>query len=90
VLEQAEIIRIMRDAIYTILIVAGPTLIVGMAVGVAISIFQATTQINEQALSFVPKIVAIFLTIILFGGWMLSNLSDFTNRLYAMINEMLK
>jgi len=89
-LEQAEIIKVIQDAIYTILIVAGPVLLVGMVVGVIISIFQATTQINEQSLAFVPKIVAIFLTIVLFGGWMLSNLTDFTNRLYEYINIVIK
>ena len=88
--EQAEIIKVMQDAIYTIIIVSGPVLLVGMVVGVIISIFQATTQINEQTLSFVPKIIAIFLTIILFGGWMLTNLTDFTHRLYSYINVMVK
>lgn len=89
-LEQAEIIKVIQDAIYTILIVAGPILLVGMVVGIIISIFQATTQINEQSLAFVPKIIAIFLALILFGGWMLSNLTDFTTRLFGYINIMVK
>ncbi len=89
-MEQAEIIKVIQDAIYTILIVAGPILLVGMVVGIIISIFQATTQINEQSLAFVPKIIAIFLALILFGGWMLSNLTDFTTRLFGYINIMVK
>ncbi len=80
----------MQDAIYTILIVAAPMLIAGMVVGVIISIFQATTQINEQTLSFVPKIIAILLTLVLFGGFMLTNLSDFTHRMFGMIETIMK
>ncbi|MCK5129284.1 MAG: flagellar biosynthesis protein FliQ [Clostridiales bacterium] len=89
-MEQTEIIKIMQDAIYTILIVAAPMLIAGMVVGVIISIFQATTQINEQTLSFVPKIIAILLTLVLFGGFMLTNLSDFTHRMFGMIETIMK
>jgi len=64
-------------------------LIVAMAVGLIVSIFQATTQINEQTLAFVPKIVAILLTIIVFGGYIITTLSDFTLRLYEQINVFL-
>jgi flagellar biosynthetic protein FliQ len=88
-LDQSEIIKVIQDAIYTILIVAAPVLLIGMLVGTIVSIFQATTQINEQSLSFVPKIVAIFLTLILFGGWMLSHLTDFTNRLFEYIHTVI-
>jgi flagellar biosynthetic protein FliQ len=80
----------MQDAVYTILKVAAPMLLTGMAVGVIISIFQATTQINEQTLAFVPKIIAILLSLVIFGGWMLSNLSDFTLRMFSMIETMIK
>lgn len=89
-MEHAEIIHIMQDAIYTILIVASPIILVGLVVGLLVSIFQATTQINEQSLAFVPKIVAIFLALVLFGGWMLSHLTDFTTRLYEQINLMIR
>lgn len=88
-IEQSEIIKVIQDAIYTVLIVAGPVLLIGMAVGVIVSIFQATTQINEQSLSFVPKIVAIFLALILFGGWMLTNMSDFTLRMFDYIHSVI-
>ena len=88
-LEQSEVIKVMQDAIYTMLIVSAPVLLVGMLVGTIISIFQATTQINEQSLSFVPKIVAIMVTIVIFGGWMLSQLSDFTLRLFEYIRTMI-
>ena len=88
-MDQAEVITVMQDAINTILVVAGPILIVGMVVGIIVSIFQATTQINEQTLAFVPKIVAILLSILVFSGMMLTNLTEFTNRMYGYINTML-
>ena len=80
----------MQDGVYTILKVAAPMLLTGMVVGVIISIFQATTQINEQTLAFVPKIIAILLALIIFGGWMLTNLSDFTLRMFSMIETMIR
>lgn len=89
-MSQSEVITVMRDAIYTILTVAAPMLIVAMVVGLIISIFQATTQINEQTLAFVPKIVAILLVIVLLGGFMLSQLTDFTTRMFDNINTMLR
>ena len=67
----------MQDAVTTIPTVAPPIMIVAMVVGVVISIFQATTQINEQTLAFVPKIVAILLVLLVFGGMMLSNMTGF-------------
>lgn len=62
----------------------------GMIVGIIVSIFQATTQINEQTLAFVPKIIAIFLALLVFGGWMLTNLSDFSYRMFGYIGTMIQ
>lgn len=89
-MEQAQIIRVIEDSLNTILRVSAPMLIVAMVVGIAVSIFQATTQINEQTLAFVPKIVAIFLAMLIFGGWMLTNLTDFTTRIFGYINTMIQ
>ena len=89
-MEQAEIITVMQDAVTTILTVAAPIMIVAMVVGVVISIFQATTQINEQTLAFVPKIVAILLVLLVFGGMMLSNMTDFSTRMFGYATTMLK
>lgn len=75
-------IDVCRKAIQTILLGSGPMLIIGMIVGLIVSIFQAATQINEQTLSFVPKIVAVFLTILLFGPWLIKLLSVFTIGLF--------
>lgn len=89
-MEQAEIITVMQDAVTTILTVAAPIMIVAMVVGVVISIFQATTQINEQTLAFVPKIVAILLVLLVFGGMMLSNMTEFSTRMFGYATSMLK
>ncbi len=89
-MDQAEVITVMQDAVTTILTVAAPIMIVAMVVGVVISIFQATTQINEQTLAFVPKIVAILLTMLVFGGMMLSNMTEFSVRMFGYATTMLK
>ena len=89
-MEQSEIITVLQDAIITILTVAGPMLIVAMVVGLIVSIFQATTQINEQTLAFVPKIVAILLTLLLTAGFVISNLTEFTTRMYGYVETMIK
>jgi flagellar biosynthetic protein FliQ len=82
------IVRIARDALMQILLISAPMLGIGMLVGLMISIFQATTSIQEQTLTFVPKIVSIFLALIVFGNWMLASLMDFSRRLYDMIPLM--
>jgi flagellar biosynthetic protein FliQ len=89
-LEQSEVITVLQDAITTILTVSGPMLIVAMVVGVVISIFQATTQINEQTLAFVPKIVAILLVLLLSAGFIITSLTEFTNRMFNYAGTMLK
>lgn len=76
-----QVISIGKEAIGTTLLVAGPCLIISVAVGLIISIFQATTQIHDQTLSFVPKILAVMLSMMIFGGWMLKVVIDFTQRL---------
>lgn len=86
---QTEILTVMKEAVYTTLIAAMPMLLAALVIGVLISIFQATTQINEQTLAFVPKIVGILLALLIFGGFILSHLTDFTTDLYQSINTML-
>lgn len=82
---EGTVSTVMQDAIYTVLIVALPIMLVALVIGVIISIFQATTQINEQTLAFVPKIIGIFLAILVFGGWMLTQLKEFTFRMFEQI-----
>ncbi len=82
------IIYIGREAVFTILMIAGPLLVGSILIGLTISIFQATTQIQEQTLTFVPKIVAIFIMIVILGPWMLNILLAFTNNLFIIMTKM--
>ncbi|MCX7695809.1 MAG: flagellar biosynthesis protein FliQ [Caloramator sp.] len=75
-----------KEAIFTALKVAAPILIVSMVIGLIISIFQAVTQIQEQTLTFVPKMIAIIFVLLLLGPWMLNTLVNFIE---TMINSML-
>ncbi|WP_082103498.1 flagellar biosynthesis protein FliQ [Christensenella hongkongensis] len=84
-MDQATIIKVMQDAISTVLTVALPPILIGLVIGIIISIFQAATQINEQTLTFVPKIIGILLAVLIFGGLMLNNLTEFTDRIYGYI-----
>lgn len=78
-------VDICRKAIQTILMSAAPMLIVALVVGLLISIFQAATQINEQTLTFVPKIVAVFITLLIFGAWLIKTLTVFTVGLFEVM-----
>ncbi|MEW4369250.1 flagellar biosynthesis protein FliQ [Paenibacillus kandeliae] len=72
------IIGMAGQAVYTVLKVSAPMLILGLVVGLLVSIFQATTQIQEQTLAFVPKIVAVMLALLLFGPWILTVMVEYT------------
>ncbi len=85
-MNQAEVVDIAQKALMTVLYVSAPMLGLSMIVGLIISIFQASTQIQEQTLTFVPKIIAVIAAIALFGAWMLNRLIDFTYDIYANIN----
>ncbi|GBG94921.1 flagellar biosynthesis protein, FliQ [Ligilactobacillus salitolerans] len=82
------VLTVMREAIIRILVVSGPIVVVAMVVGLIVSIFQATTQIQEQTLSFVPKLVAIFATLILAGNFMINVLGEFTRYIFRLISGM--
>ncbi|QHW30054.1 flagellar biosynthesis protein FliQ [Paenibacillus rhizovicinus] len=81
------IIELAAQAVYTVLKASAPMLLVGLIVGLIVSIFQATTQIQEQTLAFVPKVAAVLLSILLFGPWILNTLVDFT---YNLLNNLYK
>jgi flagellar biosynthesis protein FliQ len=83
-----EAVYIMRGGIFEILILSAPVLIVAMVVGLVVSIFQATTSIQEQTLTFVPKIAAIMIVLALLGSWMFGSLAQYTRELFAMIPQM--
>ncbi|MBC7765147.1 MAG: flagellar biosynthesis protein FliQ [Hyphomonadaceae bacterium] len=85
-MSQAEVITIGRQALYVVILASAPILGVGLLVGLIISIFQATTQINDQTLVFVPKIIAVLLIILISGPWMMNLLIDYTLKLFNQIN----
>ena len=77
----ADVLDIARDMIFTIIKCSAPLLLVSLIVGLGISIFQTVTSIQEQTLTFVPKLLAIFLAILLCGGWIMDNCVEFFTRL---------
>ena len=80
------VLSLAEKGILTILLVSGPLLILALAVGLLVSIFQATTQIQEQTLAFIPKIVAVLVGLVFFGPWMLSKMVEFTKDIYQHMN----
>ncbi|HLS53545.1 MAG TPA: flagellar biosynthesis protein FliQ [Tissierellaceae bacterium] len=82
---QPMVLDIMRNTFITILKLAGPILIISLITGLIISILQATTQIQEQTLSFVPKLLAVMLGLILLGSFMMNSLINFTSNLFNLI-----
>jgi len=89
-MSQGEILTIMQQAIYTMLKVSVPLLLVALAVGLIVSVFQAMTQINEQTLVFIPKIVGTLLVLVLLGSWMMTTLVEFTNKLFSSIATLIQ
>lgn len=88
-MEQGVVIDIAQKALVTVLYVSAPMLGLSMLVGLIISIFQATTQIQEQTLTFIPKIVAVISAVAIFGSWMLKVLIEFTEELYTSIGNLI-
>ena len=80
---QGDVITIAKEAIYTIIVSSAPLLLISLIVGLVISIFQTVTSIQEQTLTFVPKIITVFLGIMLFGSWMLDIMSNYMTRLWT-------
>ncbi|WP_298398009.1 flagellar biosynthesis protein FliQ [uncultured Azonexus sp.] len=83
------VMEIGRQAIEATLMMSAPMLLAALAVGLIVSIFQAATQINEATLQFVPKLVAIFLVMILLGPWMLQYMVDYIQRLFGSIPQII-
>ena len=83
------VMNIGRQAIEMSLMLSGPLLLAALVIGLIISIFQAATQINEQTLSFIPKLVGMFLVLILAGPWMLQMMVDYIRRLFESIPQLI-
>lgn len=89
-MDQGTVISIAQSALWTVLLVSAPMLGLSLIVGLAVSIFQATTQIQEQTLSFIPKILAVVVAVAAFGSWMLKLLMEYTQNLYLNINQYIR
>jgi len=81
------IIGIAGQAVFTVLKAAAPMLVLALVTGLVVSVFQATTQIQEQTLAFVPKIVAVLLAVVIFGPWILNTVVDFTFTIFNNLHH---
>ena len=79
----SDVVTIARDALFNIIIVSAPVLLVSLVIGLIISIFQTVTSIQEQTMTFVPKILGIFIALMLLGHWMLDTLAGFMTDLWS-------
>lgn len=86
---QELVINLGKEAMYITMLIAGPILGIGLIIGLIISIFQATTQIQEQTLVFIPKIAAVFITLVVLGPWILQVLVDYVVRLFENIPSLI-
>lgn len=82
---QGDVLAILQDSLLVALKLAAPMLVASIAIGLVIAIFQAATQIHEQTLTFVPKVLIISLLLLLLGSWMMTLFSEFIHRLFALI-----
>ena len=81
-LTEGQVMDISREAIYTIILTAAPLLLTSLVVGLIISIFQTVTSIQEQTLTFVPKIICVFLTLMIFGKWIITMIVEYMHELW--------
>ena len=84
------VVELTQQAVKITLMLAAPMLLGAMIVGVTVSLFQAVTQINEQSLAFIPKIVAIMVLIIISGPWLIETMTSYTEELFLRIPEVVK
>lgn len=83
------VLNIIREALMMIIKGSLPLLLTGLVVGLIVSIFQTATSIQEQTLAFVPKIIAVFLAIIIFGSWIMNMLTNYTITVFSSFNSLL-
>ena len=87
-MDAAMVSDILRDAVGVALKLGGPMLILSMLVGVVVAVFQAVTQIHEQTISFILKLVVVVTVLLIGGGWMLETLQDYTRELLQMVTSI--
>ncbi len=83
-------VYLLRSGVFQILILSAPVLLIGLIVGLVVSILQATTSIQEQTLTFVPKIAAILLSLVFFGPWIFASLAQYTVQLFQQIPQVVR
>ena len=87
-MDSAAVVDLARQALWMTMLISGPLLVVGLLVGLVIGIFQAATSINEQTLSFIPKILLMGLTLAIAGGWMINTMVDYTKGIFIRIPSL--
>ncbi len=87
---EGQVLDITRDTIYNIILVSAPLLIISLVVGLVISIFQTVTSIQEQTLTFVPKIISVFIGMLIFGSWMINIITTFMENLWGNFSIYLR
>lgn len=89
-MSQTAVLTVLQQTLWTVAELSGPILLTALVIGVVISLFQAVTQINEMTLSYVPKIIAIALVLMLAGPWMLQTLLDFAARIFSSLPTLVQ
>jgi len=87
-MDSAMVVELAREALWMTMLISAPLLAVGLAIGLLVGIFQAATSINEQTLSFIPKVLAVGLTMAIAGGWMINTLVDYTKNVFTRIPHL--
>jgi len=87
-MDSSAVVDLARQALWMTMLISGPLLVVGLLVGLVIGIFQAATSINEQTLSFIPKILLMGLTLAITGGWMINTMVDYTKGIFTRIPSL--
>ncbi len=89
-MNDSQVIAIAGEALWTALVVSAPILVVSLAIGVVVSIFQAMTQVNEATLTFVPKLLGVFAVSALMGPWMVGTMVQYTHRVFATLPQAVR
>ena len=87
-MDSAMVVELARQALWMTMLISAPLLGVGLLVGLVVGIFQAATSINEQTLSFIPKIVAMGITMAIAGSWMINTMVDYTKSIFTRIPSL--
>ena len=85
-MDQGKVLEVFQSALFVAFKLAGPLLIVSILIGLVIAIFQAATQIHEQTLTFVPKVLVLSLMLLVLGSWMITTFSEFFNSIFELIS----